>query len=280
MPNFRLPLFIIALVTILPGCATTGDPDASLAHDNTDATLWVQSSTEYAAATKGIYASATDALVELAAETSLPAHHMAVVLDVDETVLDNSPYQSQLIFDGESYGEVSWDRWVGLRSADAVPGVVDFLRTARSLGFHIAFITNRPCKQRPDESDSCPQKEDTRANLEAVGIETQGTSLFLMNEPPPASCRTYLTDAEQEDGLWSSDKTSRRACVSKERKIAMLFGDQLGDFVEKHDDASGREVADDYDAWGRTWFMLPNPTYGGWRPRTPEGKRELLRGID
>ncbi len=280
MSLYRTVLTLLILV-LLTGCAAIGETDSELVHDNTDGVVWLQSSTEYAAVTAGIYGSATAALLEMAQTETRPTSDMAIVLDVDETVLDNSPYQVQLVFDDETYGPDSWDRWVGLRTAPEVPGVVDFIRDAQALGFHVAFVTNRPCRARPGSSDVCPQLEDTRVNLEAIGIDTSSTTLFLRGQQPPESCRALLTEAEQVDGTWSqSDKTSRRACVEVEREIVMLFGDQLGDFTEEHG-APGRGTAADFDEnWGRSWFMLPNPTYGGWKPRTSAEKRALMRGID
>ncbi len=280
MSRIRTVLTALTFLAIT-GCAVTGETDPELSHDNTDAVIWLQSSSEYAAVTAGVYAAATAALREMALNASTPTDGKAIVLDVDETVLDNSPYQGQLIFDDAEYGRESWDRWVGLRAAAEVPGVVDFIRDAQSLGFHVVFITNRPCRKRPDSNDVCPQIEDTRVNLEAVGIDTSSTTMFLRGQQPPERCRALLTPEEQAESNWStSDKTSRRACVELDREIVMLFGDQMGDFTEEHGESGRQSAAEFNDKWGTTWFALPNPTYGGWKPRTAAEKRSLMRGID
>ena len=266
------------------GCATTGGSGSAPAHDNMDAVVWLQASAEYAAVAAGIYATATAALEEIARTEAGRTHGMAIVMDIDETVLDNSRYQAQLVMDDATYEGGTWDEWIALRAAPAVPGVVDFIRTSQSLGFHVAFVTNRACRTRPDTAGDCPQKADTLVNLEAIGVDTRPATLFLRGERPSQRCRTFLSASERADGKWSSDKTSRRECVKLDYDIVMLFGDQLGDFTEEEDDASGesgRDVAAEFgEHWGKTWFMLPNPTYGGWRPRTPPGKRTLIRGID
>ena len=275
------PVLLLACLAI-SGCATTSGPEPapSLAHDNLDSVLWLQASTEYAAATRSIYAAATVALETIAAAEPERVSRMAVVLDIDETVLDNSPYQGQLVFDNADYSSDSWDKWIELQAAAAVPGVVDFLRTSRELGVHVAFITNRRCKARPGTADECPQIEDTRVNLEAVGIDTKSATLFIRGDRPSGECLQFLSAAEQETGTWSGDKTSRRACVSLDYDIIMLFGDQLGDFTEVERE-SGRALASAYaDNWGTTWFMHPNPTYGGWRPNDSAGKRDRIRSID
>ena len=277
-----LPLFMACLG--ISGCASNGPVDSSASHDNLDAIAWLQTSAEYAAVTTGIYNAASAQLRAIAYAEESQGRGMAVVLDIDETVLDNSRFQAQLVFDDATYNVDNWDEWVALRAADAVPGVVDFIRTSQSLGVHVAFVTNRPCQARPGVTDECPQWEDTRANLEDVGVDTSSITLMLAAQQPPEQCRALLTEEEQESGVWSSDKTSRRECTGLDHDVVMLFGDQFGDFVELEDDASGkagRDIAAEYaEYWGRSWFMLPNPTYGGWKPRSSAEKRSLIRGID
>ena len=280
--RIKTALGSLLLLIGLCGCATSSDsqPAASLAHDNVDALLWLQTSTEYAAATTGIYAAATRVLEKMAKAEPERVSRMAVVLDIDETVLDNSRYQGQLVFDNTRYNGDTWDDWIELRDATAVPGVVDFIEKSQSLGAHVAFITNRRCRARPDIADECPQVEDTLANLRDVGIDTSSSTLYIRADRPPAECRQFLSAAEQEDGTWSGDKTSRRDCIGSDYDIVLLFGDQLGDFTEV-DRESSRELANDYaEHWGKTWFMLPNPTYGDWRPNDSAEKRERIRGVE
>lgn len=264
------------------GCATGPSQGPAQTHDNLDAVTWLQSSTEYAAVTSSLYASAAAALKEIASAGD-PAT-MAVVLDIDETVLDNSPYQAQLIADNTVYDSATWDDWIEQGSATAVPGVVDFIRTSQALGVHVAFVTNRSCRPRADTTDVCPQKEETLENLEDVDIDTRETTLYIRRERPPEACMADLSEEERAAGVWSSDKTSRRSCVERERRIVMLFGDQLGDFTAEPDDldeTSARELAGSYAGnWGKTWFMLPNPTYGGWKPNSSGDKLSVLRKLD
>jgi len=266
------------------GCATTGGADVTPAHDNLDAVVWLQSSAEYAAVTTGTYAAATAELRKFVAANPAAVGTMAVVMDVDETVLDNSRYQGQIVLDDSTYESETWDQWIALRAASAVPGAVDFIRSSQSLGVHVALITNRRCRNRTGAAETCPQKRDTAVNLAELGVDVETVTLFLRGETPPERCRALLSASEKAEGHWSSDKTSRRGCVSLDREIVMLFGDQLGDFTEatvERPGASGPEIAADYaEYWGRSWFMLPNPTYGGWRPNDAASKRRLVRGID
>lgn len=266
------------------GCATDRGSDVPHANDGMDAVLWVQSSTEYAASTIGIYSAAAEQLERIAAANPEGVDRMAVVMDVDETVLDNSPYQGQMVLDGTSYKSESWDRWIALRDARAVPGVIEFIRASQALGVQVMFVTNRACRTRPDSAERCPQKLDTLFNLRNLGIDAQTDALFLRGDLPPEHCRDLLSESERPDGRWSSDKTSRRQCVAADYEIIMLFGDQLGDFTAESADGpaqSHRGSASDIDRnWGRSWFMLPNPTYGDWLPNDTERKRAAVRGID
>lgn len=284
-PSMSAPTFALSLLGLsLFGCATIPDTATAPAHDNLDAVTWLQTSAEYAAVTTGIYSAATAALEGIVSTGVSPERGRAVVLDVDETVLDNAAYQAQLVLDDETYSGDSWDAWIALEAADAVPGAVDFVRTAQARGFQVAFITNRSCRPRRGASGGCPQRGETLANLQSIGIPTEEVTLLLRGDRPSPRCRSLLSDAERVEGTWSSDKASRRACVSLDHDIVMLFGDQLGDFTTVSGGMSreaGRQVAAEYEeAWGKRWFMLPNPTYGEWKPTGTDGKRARIRGTD
>ena len=179
------------------------------------------------------------------AATGLPP---AVVMDVDETVLDNSPYQARLVRDGASYDEATWDLWVAEKKAKAVPGVVEFARAAAAKGVTILYISNR----------ATHLKDATIANLKAEGLPVKDDSVFL-------GLGTFVEGCEQN----GSEKNCRRRLAGQKYRVLMQFGDQLGDFAEivantpKDRDALYEEYA---DWFGERWFMLPNPTYGSWEP--------------
>ena len=275
---------LIAASIAIGGCASTPGPDIAQPHDGMDAVLWVQNSTEYAATTHGIYSAAAEQLEQITAASPDNVGRMAIVMDVDETVLDNSPYQGQMVLDDTSYESESWDRWISLQDASAIPGAIDFIQNSQALGAQVMFVTNRACRVRPDETGHCPQKLDTLVNLQNLGVNTQAGALFLRNDLSPVRCRHLLSESERTDGRWSSDKSSRRACIAADYDIVMLFGDQLGDFTSESSDTTarqGRNVAADYEQyWGRSWFMLPNPTYGDWQPQDAADKRAVIRAID
>jgi acid phosphatase len=166
----------------------------------------------------------------------------AIVLDVDETVLDNSPQQARTILAGGSFDPEAWGAWVDEARAPAVPGAREFLALADSLGVGVFYVTNR------DQ----PLEEATRRNLEAEGL------------PLDPDVDTVLSRGEREG--WSSDKTSRRAAIAEGYRIVLLVGDDFNDFVPARIPREERDrLLERYrDRWGDRWIMIPNPVYGSW----------------
>ena len=240
--------------------AATPATDDATANDNLNAVLWMQRSQEYRAITEQTYRSAADHLDKALKEANWdalvpeergnPAKGLkpAVVLDVDETVLDNSPYQARLVRDGKEYDEVTWAQWVAEKKAKAIPGVVDFAKAANAKGVTLLYISNR----------AVHLKDATLANLREQGLPVADDSVFL-------GLGTVVKDCEQN----GSEKNCRRRLAGQQYRVLMQFGDQLGDFVEVT--ANTNEARDalqqQYHDWfGERWWMLPNPSYGGFEP--------------
>ena len=268
-----LPALALALSFALAGCATSpavapapplATPAAHAADDNLNAVLWVQRSQEYQATLVSLYRGAIahldaaladpqwDALV--ASERDNPGAWNdlppAVILDIDETVLDNSIYQARLVRDGLEYDDDTWADWVAERKATPVPGVAEFARAATERGITLYYVTNR--EQR--------LKDDTLANLRALGLPVAHEGVFLGKGTQVEGC--------QQPGS-SSGKLCRRQLVGRSHRVLMQFGDQLGDFTQLPDNAAqARNAAvGEHGGWfGQRWWMLPNPTYGGWEP--------------
>ncbi len=238
--------------------ATSAKPTGT--HDNLNAVAWVQTSVEYRAITTQTFRAAADhldvALKEKHWDALVPSERgnaaaglkPAVVMDVDETVLDNSPYQARLIRDGKEYDEISWDQWVAEKKAKPLPGVVDFAKAAAAKGVTILYISNR----------AVHLKDATLANLREAGLPVADDSVFL-------GLGTVLEGCEQN----GSEKNCRRRLAGQQYRVLMQFGDQIGDFVQvEANTRDGRQALfDEYDDWfGERWWMLPNPTYGSWEP--------------
>ena len=251
---------LAATLALSIGCATRTPPQTvatsatATPHENLNATLWVQTALEYEATALQAYRLAqaqldaalgdlawTAAIEQKGDASQLPP---AVVVDVDETVLDNSYYQARMIRDNTLYSSKTWDPWVMEARATAIPGAREFVRYAASKGVTVFYVTNRTANL----------EEATRANLEAEGF------------PLSSEVDVVLTRGERPE--WNaSPKGPRRAHIAASYRILLLIGDDLGDFVV---DPAGtpearRAATEPYeDWWGRRWIMLPNPTYGSW----------------
>ena len=131
----------------------------------------------------------------------------AVILDLDETVLDNSPYQARLVRDNAVYSGASWESWVNEAAAPAIAGSVAFLRAAAARGVAIFYVSNR----------GAAEETATRENLKRLGAPIDWRfDAVLMNGERPA---------------WTSDKTSRRAFVAQTHRVLLIVGDDMNDFV-------------------------------------------------
>ena len=217
------------------------------------AVLFKRTSAEYKANTYQVYASAKkniDQALEDRSWTALVNQNKnyedlppAIILDIDETVLDNSEHQVRSIKNGTNY-PIGWKEWVSEESASALPGVKEFLTYAKAKGIKIFYVTNR----------THDLEEYTRNNVKALGLPLDNdVDVLLM---------------KNEKG-WTSDKTSRRDLIKKDYRVIQIFGDQLDDFIPLKDTASSvnnrKELIDQYaDMWGEKWYMLINPMYGEW----------------
>lgn len=227
---------------------------ATLSHENLNAVVWMQTAQEYEASAIQAYRLAmlqldaalkdpswTAALEQTGDASKLPP---AVVLDIDETVLDNSFFQARLVRDRAVYSAERWGVWVREARAPGIPGALEFTQYAAGKGVTVFYISNRMADLEPP----------TRANLQALKF------------PLSDKIDTVLSRAERPE--WqASAKGPRRALVARDYRILLLIGDDLGDFVVNADGtpAERRErTAPNADWWGRRWIMIPNPSYGSW----------------
>lgn len=222
------------------------------------AVLWVQRSGEYRALCHQAFNLARRVLDEELKANPTPKKR-AVVVDVDETVLDNSPYQARLIKTRQSYATATWRQWVDLARAEAMAGAVEFLKHAASRGVEVFYISNRRAEEHAG----------TLANLRAKGF------------PHADDAHLLLRTAE-------GSKTKRRAAVSATHEIVLLMGDNLNDFSDVFEgkDPAGRiaEVEKLAQDFGRRFIVLPNPLYGDFEDSIyrynrglPEAEKDALR---
>jgi acid phosphatase len=257
-PGSVLPMFVVVMA-VAAAATRAGDT----AREQLNSILWMQQSAEYAALTSQVYAQATARLPSLSAPGSaaleqwgstpgaLAALPTAIVLDIDETILDNSYYQARLVRGRQEYTPASWEAWVMEAAATPIAGAREFLRAAHAAGHRIFYLTNRACPLTPEPAgaDPCPQRTATMRNLAALGFPgAERADSFLMRNGEP--------------GWRAADKGARRAAIASHYRIIALFGDDLRDFVER--DVFAARRAELTPLFGARWFVLPNPVYGSW----------------
>lgn len=277
----RIQSSLFAIVLTMPlatACLAKATSDLSLKHPNANSTLWYQTSAEFRANSLQSYKMATMQLPLLLADKTqtalltqttnyqeLPA---ALIVDIDETILDNSATAATDVQRGYiGFDAAQWNQWVLSAKAPAVPGAVAFLNKATDLGIQVLFISNRECKAA--KTAACPQQDATIQNLKAVGVKQVDADHVWLK-------------GEQAD--WTSEKESRRLKAQQQYRVIMLAGDDLGDFLPnvKKDITPAQRfaVVDKYqDFWGSRWIMLANPTYGSWETILEAPKTQYLRDV-
>ena len=183
---------------------------------------------------------------------------LAVVLDIDETVLNNTPYEAKLILTDKSY-PTFWEAWCNMAQAKAIPGAREFLTFADQAGVNIFYVSNR---------DAYLLKGTLR-NLKKLGFPQANEDHILLRNKV-------------------SSKEPRRKKISKSYNIALLIGDNLNDFSNVFENLSVEKRFSKVDSlkdyFGNRFIILPNPMYGVWEAalynynwKIPEKQRAKIR---
>lgn len=270
MKNKKLVMSIssvLATVVLATGCAQkteekkeenkSGDNKITLTYDqlrsreNTMGTLWYQNAAEVDALYQQGYNVATNKLKELLKQPTDKPY--SIVLDIDETVLSNIPFQVKMIKDGTAFNPKLWDEWVQKAEAKPVAGAKEFLQFADKNKVQIYYISDR--------TDA--QVDATIKNLEAQGLPVQG--------------RDHLMFKKEGD----KSKEGRRQEVIKHTNLVMLFGDNLVDFAEfsTKSEADRDKMFEQLKAeFGDKFIIFPNPMYGSWESAVYQGEKKDGKG--
>lgn len=205
-----------------------------------EAIRWVRSSAEYHAALFQVYRLATTRVEQAVAK--LPAGSWAVILDADETVLDNSLYQLERSKLGLGFSAESWNAWVKRREATVLPGSASFLARVRALGGKIAIVTNRL------ESECA----DTRAVFDTFKLPYDAM-LCRMDGTPSDKNPRFASVAE-----------GRSAASSTPLAVVAVIGDNIQDFPGLSQ-KTREQGAPGFTEFGVRYFLVPNPMYGSWQ---------------
>jgi 5'-nucleotidase (lipoprotein e(P4) family) len=211
--------------------------------------LWQQHSAEYRALCYQAFNLATERIKDAKVKRK---HRYAIITDIDETVLDNSPYEAQRIMNGEEFNQQSWKAWTDKAIADPLPGAIEFFRFVASRKIEVFYISNR------------------QTNEVAKTVE----NLRRLNFPFADSAHCIFMDK-------TSSKEDRRLFVSKNYNVIMLLGDNLNDFTsafeKKPNDERNQEADRVRKEWGNKFIVLPNATYGEWENALYNYERKLTR---
>ena len=162
----------------------------------------------------------------------------AVVIDLDETVLNNLPYNEMLIDSSEVFTQESWSKWVNKKIATKVPGSLEFINYAKSKNVKIVYLSNRRVENY----------EPTKENLVSLGYPFDEDTLMLLRDE-------------------TGDKTARRNTLN-DYEIIMLLGDNLADFNSVFYKKSNNERTQSVDSlskmFGDKFIVFPNLIYGDW----------------
>ena len=270
MKNKKLVMSIssvLATVVLATGCAQkteekkeenkSGDNKITLTYDqlrsreNTMGTLWYQNAAEVDALYQQGYNVATNKLKELLKQPTNKPY--SIVLDIDETVLSNIPFQVKMIKDGTAFNPKLWDEWVQKAEAKPVAGAKEFLQFADKNKVQIYYISDR--------TDA--QVDATIKNLEAQGLPVQG--------------RDHLMFKKEGD----KSKEGRRQEVLKHTNLVMLFGDNLVDFAEfstKSEEDRDKMFEQLKAEFGDKFIIFPNPMYGSWESAVYQGEKKDGKG--
>ncbi|MGB5178121.1 MAG: HAD family acid phosphatase [Gammaproteobacteria bacterium] len=241
-------LLAATLTMLLSGCSSQQARVDT--HETLNAALWTQTSAEYAATTLQAYQLAAANLDQALADTQWTAAleqgsdftdlPPAIMLDLDQTVLDTSRYNARIILEYGSHGRDHFAEWCRQSTAPAIPGVKAFVDHATARGVTVIYNSARGEALR----------DCTARNLRALGLPLPGQERLLLN-----------------DGTPLTSKTQQRARTAAQYRVLLLVGDNLNDFVSdsKTDPDTRRALVDEHaDRWGREWIILPNPMYGNW----------------
>lgn len=239
----KIQLSILSSFILFVFCAScsrghdTTKPAVSLVNDGKVwAALYQQRAAEYRALCFQAYNTARLKLDAAIKHRSKKPY--AVVTDIDETLLDNSPYDAERAINNREFDSKTWKQWTAKAKCDTVPGAPSFFKYAASKGVEVFYVTNRDEDERPG----------TVKNLQ------------LYNLPDVDSVHLIFKSK-------ASSKEARRQRVLQKHNVVLLCGDNLPDFDALYDDhpsETSRQAATEQlkKQFGSRYIIIPNPSYG------------------
>lgn len=256
------PVPTVETAPVAPTAAAADPCAVSLgACDGLDGVLWFQTAEEARQLQRQAFLAARRALDRALEEPTWSALGqgadaatlpVAVIADVDETLLDNSPFEGWMLRSGRQFNAADWTAWVDAAEARPLAGAVEFARYAAERGVTLFYVTNRDAEHEAATLDNLRR--------EGFPLRDDVDVLLLRGERPE----------------WTSDKQGRRDLVAAGFRVVLLLGDDLNDFMTGVYDATPERraelAASAADRFGTSWFVLPNPHYGSWKRALDSGQ--------
>lgn len=259
-------IIIIPIICLLFACTekkqqTTNNQTKNQTNNQTinsenllNAVAWYQQSAEMTATYYQAFNTAKKQ-IPINIEKSTSKLPKAIIVDIDETMLDNSPFEVYLIQNNLKYTKELWNQWVNLKQAKALPGALDFTIYAQKNNVEIIYISNR--------------------NIKNTNITIEN----LKNEKFPFADNKHVLLKDT-----TSDKTNRRNIITKKYDIIMYIGDNLRDFDEifKQKNQNNRKniVKEKNNLFGTKYIILPNPMYGEWTKKYNSTEKSYPKMIE
>jgi len=223
------PLLLLILTGFIIGCSSKNSPkDHSM--------YWQKNAAEYHALCIQAYNLAKMKVDQaLVTKSEKP---LAIIADIDETVLNNRPYNEMLIEKNTSFTQKTWAAWVNKKTAVPIPGALEFYNYADSLDVEIIYLSNRRVENYAP----------TKANLISAGFPFNDDTIMLLRD---------------EDG----NKAARRKQLSN-FNVVLLVGDNLADFdarfYKQPNDVRIDRLNNIRSLFGEKFILIPNLIYGSW----------------
>lgn len=214
--------------------------------------LWMRTSAEYRALAYQGYNVAMNAVKMAVTDPSHQRKPLAIVLDADETVVDNTKLMGESIVNGNGRFDAPWWRQAVYQGkSQAMPGAVEFLNEVHKQGVEIFYVSNRYAPVNLDV---------TIQNFKELGFPSVDKDHVLLFEK-------------------DSDKQPRFDMIAKKYYVIVYMGDNAGDFLIGTKGKTLAERNSIIDAhkedFGTTFVVFPNPAYGSWVSALAKGYQNL-----
>ena len=214
--------------------------------------LWMRTSAEYRALAYQGYNVAMNAVKMAVTDPSHQRKPLAIVLDADETVVDNTQLMGESIANGNGRFDAPWWRQaVHQGKSQAMPGAVEFLNEVHKQGVEIFYVSNRYAPVNLDV---------TIQNFKELGFPSVDKDHVLLFEK-------------------DSDKQPRFDMIAKKYYVVVYMGDNAGDFpigTKGKTLAERNAIIDAHkEDFGTTFVVFPNPAYGSWVSALAKGYQNL-----